>query len=235
MTSRKTTVAASIGTLNEGHLHAALKERYAQPGDLTEVVVDGYVVDILRDELIIEIQTANFAQISKKMRKLVKRHRVRLVLPVAQDKWIVKLPEKKRGKAERRKSPKHGSFEDVFTELVSFPDLISHKNFELEIALTQEEEIRRFDSRKRRRRRRGHWVTVERRLLEITGRLTIRSGSDLIGLLPPGLPDEFRTSDLAASFGRPRAIAQQAAYCLRKCGLIKQIGKEGNAIVYAKA
>ncbi len=197
-----------------------------------EEVVDGYVVDILRGKLIIEIQTANFAQIRKKMRKLVKRHRVRLVLPVAQDKWIVKLPDKKRGKAERRKSPKHGSFEDVFTELVSFPDLITHKNFEVEVALTQEEEIRRFDSR--RRRRRGNWVTFERRLLDVTAQLTIRSGSDLIGLLPPDLPDEFRTSELAASFGRPRAIAQQAAYCLRKCGLIKQVGKEGNAIVYTK-
>ena len=226
-------MAASNGTLNEGHLHASLKEHYAEPGDLMEEVVDGYVVDILRDGLIIEIQTANFAQINKKMRKLVKRHRVRLVLPVAQDKWIVKLPEKKGGKAGRRKSPKHGSFEDVFTELVSFPDLIIHKNFELEIALTREEEIRRFD--KSRRWWRGHWVTVERRLLEVTGQLRIRSGSDLIGLLPPDLPDEFRTSDLAASFGRPRVIAQQAAYCLRKCGLIKQVGKEGNAIVYAKA
>ncbi|MCI0776997.1 MAG: hypothetical protein J4N95_02355 [Chloroflexi bacterium] len=210
-----------------------MKEHYVQPGDLTEVVVDGYVVDILRGELIIEIQTANFAKINKKMRKLVKRHQVRLVFPVAKDKWIVKLPEKKGGEAGRRKSPKHGSFEDVFTELVSFPDLITHKNFELEVALIQEEEIRRFD--KRRRWWRGNWVTVERRLLEIINQLTIRNGSDLIGLLPPDLPDEFRTSDLAAAFGRPRAIAQQAAYCLRKCGLIKQVGKEGNAIVYAKA
>lgn len=226
-------MAASIGTLNEGHLHASLKEHYAQPGDLTEEVVDGYVVDILRGELIIEIQTANFAQINKKMRKLVKRHQVRLVFPVAQDKWIVKLPEKKGGKTGRRKSPKHGSFEDVFTELVSFPDLITHKNFELEVTLIQEEEIRRFD--KRRRWWRGNWVTVERRLLEIINQLTIRNGSDLLDLLPGSLPGEFRTSDLAEAFGRPRAIAQQAAYCLRKCGLIKQVGKEGNAIVYVKA
>ncbi|MCH7580776.1 MAG: hypothetical protein IIC91_02700 [Chloroflexi bacterium] len=225
-------MAGSIGTLNESHLHASLKEHYAQPGDLMEEVVDGYVVDILRDGLIIEIQTANFASINKKMRELVKRHQVRLVFPVAQDKWIVKLPETEGGKAGRRKSPKHGSFEDVFTELVSFPDLITHKNFELEVALTQEEEIRRFD--RRRRWWRGNWVTVERRLLGVIGQLTVRSGSDLMGLLPPDLPDEFRTSDLADLFGRPRAIAQQAAYCLRKCGLIKQVGKEGNAIVYTK-
>ena len=78
-------------------------------------------------------------------------------------------------------------------------------------------------------------MTGERRLLDITGQLTTRSGSDLLGLLPADLPDEFRTSELAALLGRPRAIAQQAAYCLRMCGLIKQVGKEGNALVYAKA
>ena len=167
-----------------------------------EEVVDGYVVDLLRGDDIIEIQTANFSKINKKMRELVKGHRVRLVLPVAQDKWIVKLPDKKRGKATRRKSPKHGSFEDVFAELVSFPDLIKHKNFELEIALTQEEEIRQFDSSRRRRWRRGHWVTVERRLLDISGQLTIRNGRDLLGLLPPDLPDEFGTAELAAGLHR---------------------------------
>ena len=34
-----------IGTLNEGSLHAQLKEWYRRPGDLLEQPVDGYVVD----------------------------------------------------------------------------------------------------------------------------------------------------------------------------------------------
>jgi len=41
-------LGTSIGTLNEGHLHASLKERCVEPGDQVEVDVDGYVVDILR-------------------------------------------------------------------------------------------------------------------------------------------------------------------------------------------
>jgi hypothetical protein len=40
-----------IGTLMETSLHAALKEWYAQPGDRTEVPMDGYVIDLVRDEL----------------------------------------------------------------------------------------------------------------------------------------------------------------------------------------
>ena len=88
-------MGTSIGTLNEGHLHASLKERYVEPGDKVEADVDGYVVDILRGDLIIEIQTANFSAIARKMRDLVSKHQVRLVYPIPRDLWIVKLPQKK--------------------------------------------------------------------------------------------------------------------------------------------
>ena len=41
----------TIGTLNEKRLHAALKERYARPGDGVEVKLHGNVVDVVRDSL----------------------------------------------------------------------------------------------------------------------------------------------------------------------------------------
>ena len=41
----------TIGTLNENPLHAALKERYARPGDALEVKLHGYVADVVRDNL----------------------------------------------------------------------------------------------------------------------------------------------------------------------------------------
>lgn len=222
-----------IGTLNEGPLHASLKQLYARPGDRTEVAVDGYVIDILRRNLIIEIQTANFSSIATKMRDLASRHRVRLVYPVAQERWIVKLPEHGDAtKQVRRKSPKRAGVVDVFQELVSFPDLIRNRNFEIEVILTRDEQIRRFDGR-RGRRRRG-WVVVERRLLDIIDRQIIRGPDDLLNLLGSELPEPFRTSDLAASLGRTRAFAQKVAYCLRKCELISQVGKDANAILYAR-
>ena len=54
-----------IGTLNEGSLHAALKQVYAEPGDTFEVPLDRFVIDISRDELLIEIQTGSFAAMGK--------------------------------------------------------------------------------------------------------------------------------------------------------------------------
>lgn len=226
-------MTTGIGIYNEKPLHASLKELYRRPEDRTEVPVDGYVVDILRGDLIIEIQTANFAAIARKMRDLASRHRVRLVYPVPQERWIVKLPAGAHGQRLRRKSPKRGGVEDVFTELVSFPDLITHKNFELEVVLTREEQLRRFDGR-RGRSRRG-WIVVERRLLGTTDRLVIRSPGDLVRLLPADLPDPFHTLDLATSFGRSRALAQKVAYCLRKCDLITAVGKDANTVLYTRA
>ena len=41
----------TIGTLNEKPQHAAIKERYARPGDGVEVKLQGYVVDGVRDSL----------------------------------------------------------------------------------------------------------------------------------------------------------------------------------------
>jgi hypothetical protein len=225
-------MTALIGTFNEKPLHASLKQLYARAGDCMEVPIDGYVVDILRGDLIIEIQTANFSAIAKKMRDLASRHRVRLVYPVPHERWIVKLPAPANAQPVRQRSPKRGGMEDVFEELVSFPDLITDENFELEVILTREEQLRRFDG-KRGRSRHG-WVVVERRLLGTTDRLLIRSPDDLLSFLHSDLPEPFHTLDLAASLGRSRAFAQKVAYCLRKCRLITPVGKDANAVLYAR-
>ena len=60
-----------IGTLQENSLHAALKTWYAQPGDQLECKVDGYVIDLVRGDLLVEVQTANFSAIKRKLLKLL--------------------------------------------------------------------------------------------------------------------------------------------------------------------
>ena len=46
-----------IGTLQERSLHAAIKQLYNIPGAKTEVKVDGFVIDVVKGDLLIEIQT----------------------------------------------------------------------------------------------------------------------------------------------------------------------------------
>jgi hypothetical protein len=220
-----------IGTLNEKPLHAALKEWYAQPGDRMEVDVDGFVIDIVRGDQLIEIQTRHFSAIKRKMLELTKDHRVRLVYPVAAEKWIVRMA--KDGSDDvlgRRKSPKRGSIESVFEELVRFPRLLANPRLAIEVLLIQEEEIRRFGG-KRAWRRRG-WVVQERRLLDVLDRRLFESPDDLSSLIPSGLPQPWTTADLAAAIRQRRRLAQQMAYCLRHLDLVEITGKQGNAFLY---
>jgi hypothetical protein len=193
--------------------------------------VDGYIVDILRGDLIIEIQTGSFSKIARKMRDLVTRHRVRLVYPVPRDRWIVKLPQAPDDPVTRRKSPNHLGAIDVFRELVSFPELIVHPNFELDVVMTEEEAVWSFVGHKGWRRR--GWVTIERRLVNVYEMVSLRESADYMSMIPVGLPGEFLTSDLATAIRRPRRVAQKVAYCLCNGGFIEKVGSQGNANVYA--
>lgn len=221
---------SSIGLLNEKPLHASLKAWIARPGDRFEVEVDGYVIDIVRGDLLIEIQTGNFASIKSKLTTLLREHRVRLVFPVAVEKWIVKQADEDGAQASRRKSPKRGRVEDLFRELVSFPTLMTHPNFAIEVLMIREEEIRRFDEN-RNWRRRG-WGTVERRLLDVVDRKHFLEPADWRDLLPEGL-ESFTAKDLAEAAGIRRPLAQKMAYCLRKARIIELTGKQGRAHLYS--
>lgn len=221
-----------VGTLNEKPLHAALKEWYARPSDRFEVPVEGFIVDIVRGDLLIEIQTRNFAAIKRKMSVLTASHPVRLVYPIAREKWIVKLAKDGGSRSSRRKSPKRGAIEQVFEELVSFPKLLSSPNFSVDVLFIQEEEIRRYDG-SRGWRRRG-WVTHERQLLQVMSQRFLGTPRDMRALLPSTLVEPFTTADLAAAIVKPRRLAQKMAYCLREMGIIAAAGKRGNTILYTR-
>ena len=219
-----------IGLLNEKPLHAALKEWCAEPGDQFEVNVDGYIIDIVRGNMLIEIQTANCSGIRSKLADLAERHPLRLVYPIAGEKWLLKLPKEEDGRPTRRKSPKRGVAEELFKELVSFPQLMCNPNFSLQVVLIQEEEVRRYDG-KRRWRRQG-WVTEERRLLKVIESNLYNTPADLIAMIPAELPDPFTTADLARSMQIPRWLAQKAAYCLRQMGSITHVGHKSRSYLY---
>jgi hypothetical protein len=223
-------VAPHIGTLREKPLHASLKRWYSRAGDRVEVPVDGFVIDLVREDLLIEVQTRGFSSMKKKVTTLLELgHRVRIVHPIPIDKWIVKV-EADGTVLSRRRSPRHGNPTDVFAELVSFPDLLVHPHLEIDVILTNEEEYRRHTPN-RSWRRKG-WTIEERRLLDVVDTLLISNSDDLAALLPAGLPERFTTSDLAHELGRPRRAAQQMAYCLRIADVIVAVGKSGNAVEY---
>ena len=223
---------SGIGLLNEKPLHASLKQWYARPGDRLEVKVDGFVIDIVRDDLLIEIQTGNFSSIKSKLIKLAHSHRVRLIYPIVQEKWIIRLATGERGKAIRRKSPKRGRIEDLFWELVSIPRLLTNPNFSLEVLMIRQEEVRRYEG-KRKWRRRG-WAIEGRQLLEVVDRRLFGEPADWLRFLPEGL-QSFTTLDLAMEIATGRELAQKMAYCLRESRMIELIGRRGRSNLYRVA
>jgi len=218
-----------IGLLNETPLHASLKQWYARPGDQFEVPIDGYVIDIVRGDLLVEIQTSHLASIKSKLLQLAPSHRIRVVYPIAQQKWIVRLPTKGGDGTKRRKSPRRGRLEDVFWEAVSFPQLLAIPNLSLEILLTNQEEVWRYVGN-RSWRRKG-WAVDERRLLEVVESRSYEEPADWRALLPEDL-EPFTARELADALSVRLELAQKMAYCLRQANLIELTSKRGRAHVY---
>ena len=194
----------AIGLFNEKSLHSALKHWYARPGDLLEFPLDGYIVDILRGNQVIEIQIAS---IKRKVRDLSCHHRVTLIYPVIQERWILEVPRTMPGVMMRRKSPRRQAVNQLFEELVTFPDLLNCPNFSIEVVSIQEEQLRRYDRRWRGKRR--TWRIVKRKLLRVLERSVFDAPSDLYQLIPTTLPNPFETSHLASVLGHPRWFAQR--------------------------
>ena len=209
-----------------------MKEWYAEPNDRFEVPLYNYVIDIVRGDLLVEIQTRNFAAMEHKLNKLAIHHSVRLVYPIAQEKWIVKLSGDRGDRVSRRKSPRRGTIEDVFNELVSFPELLLNHDFSIEVLLIKEEEYRRYDNT-RGWRKKG-WTTYKRRLLQVVEKQFFRVPSDMGSLLLSSLIESFTTYDLAISMKKSHRLAQKMLFRLRLMGCVIPAGKRGNTFLCSR-
>jgi hypothetical protein len=228
-----------IGKLNESGLHAALKAHYAQPGDRLESVVGGFVIDILREgepPILIEIQTGNFSALKPKLTALLDAHRIRVVYPLAIQKWIVRI-DSAGALISRRKSPRAGSPLDVFRELVYIPTFIDHPHLTIELIETSQEEIWCDDGAGSWRRK--HWSIADRRLAALGETQILRSSADCFALLQTALnadlPPEFTIADVSARLSAPRLkpLIQSSLYALHKMGAVTRTGKRGRAFTYA--
>ncbi len=221
---------SSIGTLNEGSLHAALKQEYLGADGAEEVAVGSHVADVLRDGVIYEIQTSSFSGLGNKMRALIKHYPVVLVHPISVRRTLLRMRDEQTGEFTKRVSPKHGKLIDIVGQLVYVPELLGHANFSVEAVLTEEEELTVFDAKARRGR--GGWRRRGRSLVNIQHRQRFASPTDLLSFFQAPLPDEFDSAEISRALGEKRDIGQQMAYCLRHLGLIEISGKQGNSLRY---
>jgi hypothetical protein len=222
---------AGIGTLREKSLHAGLKRWLAEPGDRLEHSVDGYVIDIVRGEQLLEIQTRSFSNLKRKLAQLLPDHPIQLFYPLPRDKWIVRVSAENTP-ISRRKSPKHSRPIDAFRELVYIGHLLPDPNLNLTLLMTQEEEVWRDDGKGSWRRKR--WSIADRHLLDVVDEVVVGNSAELLALLPAELDDPFTNRELAQAARCPNNLAQKTTYTLRQAGVIEVIGKKGNAYLFSR-
>ena len=190
------------------------------------MTVDGFVIDVVRGDVLLEIQTRHLYAMKRKLARLLPQHPVRILYPIAQEKWIVR--ETAVGQPiSRRKSPKHGQPGDAFKELVRLTDWLLHPNLTIQLVFTHEEEIWRDDGQGSWRRQR--WSLHDRHLLAVVNQLILADRTDYVALLPTKLPDPFTNRQLAAALSCRPALAQKITYTLRHLHVLAVVGKEGQS------
>lgn len=221
----------TLDALYESSLHAALKQFYLQEGGFAEWWLDGYWIDVYKGGLLIEIQTGNFGSLRSKLESLLEDYPIRLVYPIAGQRFIV-MKDQHQNFMWRRKSPKKGRFEDVFGELVYIIQYVNHPNFSLEVLIISEEEQRRNDGLGSWRRR-GVSI-IDRRLISILDHSLLLNSADYERFLEPMQEQQFTNLDLASSLHLSRRLASKMTYCLVHLGLIARVGKRKNAYVFQR-
>lgn len=196
----------------------------AEPGDEFEVDLDGFVIDIRRGDLLIEVQTGSFGAMGRKLDRLLASYRILLVHPIATATYLHKPGSRP------RRSPKGGDLWSVLDELVSIPTLLDHPNLELDVLLVTVDKFQEPDPKARRGR--GGWRTTDKRLRDVGERHRFRTTDDLVSLMPDGLPEQFTTADIANAAGVGRDAAQKLAYCLRALERIDLVSRTKAGYVY---
>jgi len=219
----------TIGRLNETELHEQLKHQYAGETGDSECVVDGFIVDVVLEDELVEIQTRGFGKLRRKIQALAPTHRLRIVHPIAAETFIHKLDDHGELLSSRR-SPRKGRMEELFRELVSVADLLPDPNVVVEVVMVRAVETR-IDDGKGSWRRRGVSIAA-RRLAEVVSTRAFTTGTDYLGLLPTNLPDEFTNGDLIRECGLRYRGVQPITSALRKMGLVRASGKRGREQLY---
>jgi len=211
-------------------LHAQIKAWYGAPEDIFEEKVNGYLIDIVKGDLLVEIQTSHFQSIRKKLLCLLQEHKVKLVYPIPVNKWVVRYRSSVEGPFSHRRSPRHGIAEHLFEELIYISMLPLNPNFSIELLFIEQEDLWVDDGKGSWRRK--YWSILDRRLVNVFGTQLFAQPVDYLSLLPKNLPTKFTSQDIAWQSNFSRKLANNMLYCLLKMDLLTHEGSRGRSRLY---
>ena len=222
---------SGIGELKEKSLHAALKRWYALPTDGVEVKIEGFIIDLVRENTLVEIQTRSFAKIRRKIETLVANYKLLLIFPIPRKKLII-TTDICGNVVRRSRSPKTGCYHHLFTELVSIPKMILSSNFSVEVLLVDVEESRCIDG-KGSWRRQGISV-IDTTLINVYSSKVFRKAEDFLSLLPQQINQPFSNRMLSKYKGWRMSLAAKTTYSLTRMGVLRVVAKDRSAHLFAR-
>lgn len=218
-----------IGTLSEKTLHAVVKN-YMEPNeDYHEVPLEGYVADIFRDGEVMEIQTAHFNVLRRKLDKFLPLYNVTIVYPIPATKWVIWVDPETGLAVSKRKSPKKGSPYQAFRELYRIKTYLGHPNLKIVFLFIDVEETKILDGWSVDKKRGA--TKYDRVPVALVDEMMFERAEDYRMMIPPEL-SEFTSKEYAKSAKIPVAHAQKALNIFHYLNLVERIGKKGNAYVY---
>ncbi len=224
-------MANEIGVRMERSLHAALKARYEPDSTKQEVPYMGYIADIRNAAGITEIQTSGFGKLRGKIDAFTKTDEVTIVYPAIRQRYLHTVDSECGDiPIKSRKSPKRGSWFDLFDELIYLKPQLWIPRLHFRVVLLDTDDYRIPDGLNRFYR--PKMLRIDRRIREIIGERELLCPHDFLTFLPETLPERFDFHMLAAMAKIPEKQAQRTLSVLRYCGLLILDGKLGRGYAY---
>jgi len=221
-----------IGALSEKTLHKILK-LYVEP-DITkhEVKYLGSVADVKNGEGVIEVQTRNYDKLAPKIKKFLAQAPVRVICPLAEEKWLSWIDEKTGEISDKRKSPKKEGIYDALKLLHGIRSVITDPRLTVTVVYMRVDEYKNLN---------GWDVTGKRgatRLERIPTALLhtedITSVEYYKELIPDNLGEEFLAKDFCRAIKRTSRYSYYILKLLVAAGALRESGMRGRAVVYQR-
>ncbi len=218
-----------IGTLSEKTLHAVVKNYMEPDEDYQEIPLEGYVADIFRDNQVIEIQTAHFDVLRRKLDRFLPLYQVTIVYPIPAAKWVVWVDPETGVPVSRRKSPKKGSPYQAFRELYRIRNYLGEPNLNILFLFMDVEETKLLDGWSQDKKRGA--TKYDRVPVRLVDEMLFERTEDYRMMIPPEL-SAFTTREYAKATKIPLSHAQTALNIFHYLKLVERVGKKGNAYIY---
>ena len=220
---------SGIGTLSERSMHAVLKKYFEPFSDSHEIKLGRYIADIVGENGIIEIQTAQLFKLRDKLKTFLPCCRTTVVYPLIAERRIVKC-DRYGNKISARKSPLKLNPYNAFEELYPLREFISDENFRFCICIIKADVFRAPGKTTKGRIKNN--IKSDTVPTELIDEIYLNSPQDYFQFVPKNLPEEFTSADFSKRAGISRNLALNFLNTITAAGCVERCGKTGNSILF---